>query len=83
MCENEEELQSYEPSPLMGFVMTFYVGESFRICGELLTMDDFKVRHAVYAGYSSDNKSRCAHKACWDKNLPQEQWAYPESSKES
>jgi len=34
---------------------------------------------AVFAGYSKDNKSRTAHKKCWNKNIPQEKWAYPES----
>ena len=42
-----------------------YVGEPCRICGLLLTVIDVK-DGAVFAGYSKDNKSRAAHKICWD-----------------
>ena len=42
-----------------------YVGEPCRICGLLLTVIDVK-DGAVFAGYSADNKSRAAHKLCWD-----------------
>lgn len=53
-----------------------YENEPCRICGELIS----KASDAVYAGYSIDNKSRCAHTVCWNKKIPQSQWAYPESS---
>lgn len=49
-----------------------YVDEPCRICGERITVE--QVGDAVFAGYSKDNMSRGAHKACWDKQIPQEQW---------
>ena len=51
-----------------------YVGEPCRICGIALTREDIEAE-AVFVGYSQDNTSRAAHKACWDKGLPQEEWA--------
>jgi hypothetical protein len=61
---------------VMDAILKMYENEPCRICGELI--DD--ARKAVYAGYSKDSKSRSAHKACWNKNIPQAQWAYPESA---
>ena len=46
-------------------------GEPCRVCGQEITGE------SVYAGYSVDNKSRRAHKECWNANLPKTQWAYP------
>jgi hypothetical protein len=53
--------------------MSMYEGEPCRICGESIA----DASQAVYAGYSADSKSRSAHKKCWNKNIPQEKWAYP------
>lgn len=53
-------------------VLSMYVGEPCRICGEPITWEDIK--EAVYAGYSQDNTSRSAHGECWNKNIPSEQW---------
>lgn len=50
-----------------------YTGEPCRICGETIT----DISGAVYAGYSKDNKSRSAHKSCWESNKDQATWAYP------
>jgi hypothetical protein len=52
-----------------------YANEPCRICGELITTGHLDT--AVFAGYSKDGKSRSAHKECWDKQIPQEQWAKP------
>lgn len=57
---------------------SMYTNEPCRICGELLTA---KNRDMVYAGYSEGDKSRAAHKACWDSNTPKHLWAYPIDSK--
>jgi hypothetical protein len=46
--------------------LSMYVGEPCRYCGKPITQDD--VHTAVFAGYSSDNKSRTAHKVCWNKH---------------
>lgn len=59
--------------------MSMYAGEPCRICGKTLTMKAIE-SGAVFAGYSKDNKSRAAHKECWNKNVPQEKWAYPENA---
>lgn len=50
-----------------------YANEPCRICGEVI--DEKQVETAVFAGYSQDNTSRAAHKGCWDKKVPAEQWA--------
>lgn len=52
-----------------------YVGEPCRICGGIISVADIQAG-AVFAGYSKCNKSRTAHKECWDKGVPQEDWAY-------
>jgi hypothetical protein len=52
-----------------------YANEPCRICGKPITTDDLTT--AVFAGYSIDSRSRSAHKACWDKRLPQKDWEIP------
>ena len=49
----------------MNIALSMYVGEPCRICGCLLTVIDVR-DGAVFAGYSKDNKSRAAHKLCWN-----------------
>lgn len=49
-----------------------YADEPFRVCGEMLTMDDLQT--AVFAGYSQDNTSRAAHKRCYDSGVPKSEW---------
>lgn len=56
--------------------LSMYEGEPCRVCGENIT----DATKAVYAGYSADNKSRSAHKSCWQKNLPKSSWAYPQDA---
>ena len=46
-----------------------------RICGENLTIEDIK-NGAVFAGYSSNNIGRTAHKECWNKNVPFQDWKH-------
>jgi hypothetical protein len=58
---------------ILEILLDMYVDEPCRICGELLTLEDIK-NGAVYAGYSSDNIGRSAHKKCWEKNIPFENW---------
>ena len=53
---------------VIDIALSMYAGEPRRICGRLLTMDDIKAG-AVFAGYSKDNKSRAAHKLCWDNAM--------------
>lgn len=48
--------------------LSAYCDEPCRICGVLLTMADIQ-DGAVFAGYSPDNKSRAAHKRCFDGAL--------------
>lgn len=60
-------------------VLNMYINEPCRICGKNLTMDD--VMDAVFAGYSKDNRSRAAHRACWELNKPKEQWVFPEDDR--
>jgi hypothetical protein len=55
--------------------LAMYANEPCRICGKLITVDD--LASAVFAGYSIDSRSRSAHKACWDKHLPQKDWKIP------
>ena len=50
-----------------------YSNEPCRVCGEIITLNDIN-NGAVFAGYSKDNKSRTAHKACWDSGKPQAEW---------
>lgn len=56
--------------------LSMYENEPCRICGKVIK----DARKAVYAGYSHDNKVRSAHKSCWNKNIPQTQWAYPQDA---
>ena len=56
--------------------LSMYEGEPCRVCGQIIT----DASGCVYAGYSFDNKSRSAHKICWNKNLPKTQWTYPKDS---
>jgi hypothetical protein len=55
--------------------LNMYVGEPCRICGKPITGEDLD-NHAVFAGYSKDNKSRSAHSECWAKNIPAESWVH-------
>lgn len=55
--------------------VSMYANEPCRICGKLLTMDDLH-DGAVFAGYSTDNKSRSAHNACWENRPPENEWAH-------
>lgn len=55
--------------------LSMYADEPCRICGEMITTDDLST--AVFAGYSIDSRSRSAHKPCWDKQLPTQEWAIP------
>ena len=49
---------------LLNLALSAYADEPCRLCGKRLTMDDLR-NGAVFAGYSSDNTARAAHKACW------------------
>lgn len=54
---------------LADIALATYVGEPCRICGVPITWEDIKGgQGVVWAGYSEDNLSRSAHKACWEKN---------------
>lgn len=60
---------------------SMYANEPCRICGVMLTMDDID-NGAVFAGYSSNNAARSAHKACWQRSpgvdgKPNDDWAHP------
>lgn len=59
---------------LVDLVMSFYYGEPCRICGQELLSKDGPTM--VWAGTSKDSKARCAHKECWDKNIPQLEWVH-------
>ena len=50
-----------------------YANEPCRICGEMITEQQVMNDHVVFAGYSSNNKARSAHKECWDKNIPMDE----------
>lgn len=52
---------------LVRLAASMYANEPCRICGAMLTMDDIN-NGAVFAGYSSDNAARSAHKACWQRS---------------
>jgi hypothetical protein len=64
-----------EDAALVNIALGMYANEPCRICGKLIEVSDLK--DAVFAGYSQDSTSRSAHKACWDKQLPQAEWAIP------
>lgn len=55
--------------------LSMYANEPCRICGELITMQQLKSHGVIFAGYSQNDKSRSAHKSCWDKRDTTE-WAY-------
>ncbi len=57
----------------LDIVFGMYSNEPCRICGKNVTLEQIK-SDAVFAGYSQDNKSRSAHKECWNKNIPKSQW---------
>jgi len=59
----------------LDLIFEMYANEPCRICGKNITIEQVK-SDAVFAGYSQDNKSRSAHKECWDANIPKEQWIY-------
>ncbi len=59
----------------VGIALAMYINEPCRICGTPLTEDDIKT--AVFAGYSSCNRSRAAHKQCWDASISKENWSFP------
>lgn len=59
----------------LDIVFGMYANEPCRICGANITLEQVK-SDAVFAGYSKDNKSRNAHKKCWDKNTPKDKWIY-------
>lgn len=57
--------------------------------GSLVTVEDEPCRvcgstigpaQAVWVGWSQGNESRAAHRSCWYKNVPKEEWKYPEDS---
>lgn len=45
--------------------LMMYSGEPCRICERLLSADDIR-DGAVFVGYSADNKSRAAHRTCFE-----------------
>lgn len=61
------EITNDNRKALSKLALSMYANEPCRICGELLTMDDLNAG-AVFAGYSSDNRARSAHKACWQRS---------------
>lgn len=72
------ELTNENREHVLDAALSMYANEPCRVCGVLLTNEDVHTEgRVVFAGYSHDNKSRCAHKACWDQNYPKSQWAYP------
>ena len=56
---------------LIDLPVMMYANEPCRVCGEILTPEDI-LDDAVFVGYSKGNKSRSAHKKCWEKNVPTE-----------
>lgn len=48
------------------------VKDPCRICGEIIGTAE-----AIWTGLSAEGESGTAHKVCWDKHIPREQWAYP------
>lgn len=68
MNEEEREL-------IARIALDMYADEPCRICGELIKTEDLPT--AVFAGYSADSTSRAAHGPCWEKQLPQDEWAIP------
>jgi hypothetical protein len=59
-------------------VLSFYIGEPCRICGNLIRKSD--IATTVWTGYSANNEARIAHQACYETfcqgRLPQTKWAY-------
>jgi hypothetical protein len=60
---------------VLEIALQMYLGEQCRICGKKIQPED--LNDLIFAGYSADSSSRYAHKECWDKNIPKEQWAFP------
>jgi hypothetical protein len=60
---------------LLEMALSMYANEPCRICGKLITLEDVH-ENAVFAGYSIDNKSRSAHKTCWENQPPKKLWAF-------
>jgi len=70
MDENEEAFDW-----VLRLALSQYVGEPCRICGSPITWEDLD-NGAKFAGYSKNSESRAAHKECWDKNIPEDEWKY-------
>lgn len=58
---------------LLEVALSMNEDEPCRICGELIK----DAKAVVWAGYSDDNKSRSAHKSCWDADISKSKRAYP------
>lgn len=54
--------------------LSMYTGEPCRICGQLMQYGDLS--DTVWAGYSEGDRARIAHGHCWDRQVPQEEWAH-------
>jgi hypothetical protein len=69
-------------SAVVEIAVLMYANEPCRICGEILTRDDIVEDGAVFAGYSSGDEARSAHKSCWNKypshdgKTPRPEWRY-------
>ena len=50
-----------------GLALGMYAHEPCRICGRIILGND--IAEAIFAGYSDDNKSRAAHKECFESAL--------------
>lgn len=59
----------------VNIALSMYAGEPCRVCGEEITMKDLN-EGAVFADYSKCNRSRAAHKKCWEQNKPMSEWVY-------
>jgi len=70
-----------KPAAAAEIAIAMYANEPCRICGEILSLDDIRAG-AVFAGYSSGNEARAAHKSCWeqypshDGKTPRAEWKY-------
>ncbi len=69
------EVTDENASEIVRMALAQYANEPCRICGENVTGEDV-FTNAVFAGYSENDVARSAHKTCWEKNIPQEQWVY-------
>lgn len=50
------------------------IGEPCRVCGGPVT--GAELRTAVFAGYGAGDKSRLAHRKCWDTRPPSVYWVH-------